>query len=212
MLDLFLSTSMGRPPATSDVDCTVPYAAAAMPRPARVSAETDVEDHEEPFDVLNASVQIFLIAEEVVVEVYSRKKISYQLTEGISCRLRDWSIRWLHRLKSVIATAGNGERDPSAATGACQVLCSYYYGTGVAVVVAVAVAVFLLWRSLLRNPSPRNRQADVRSSCHPGFSSIPHVRAAQAPLERSQPFKQSQPVDGQVQAGRRLHRRCHIHG
>ncbi|PNH62831.1 hypothetical protein VD0001_g9337 [Verticillium dahliae] len=83
ILDLFLSTSMGRPPATSDVDCTVSYSAPD-------------EDGQEAFDILNSSVQIFLIAEEIVVEVYSRKKISYQLTEGISRRLRDWSIRsWL---------------------------------------------------------------------------------------------------------------------
>ncbi|PNH37520.1 hypothetical protein VD0004_g9268 [Verticillium dahliae] len=113
ILDLFLSTSMGRPPATSDVDCTVSYSAPD-------------EDGQEAFDILNSSVQIFLIAEEIVVEVYSRKKISYQLTEGISRRLRDWSIRWLPKLKHVIASPpaeGNG----TEVTGACQVLCSYYY-------------------------------------------------------------------------------------
>ncbi|KAM0327412.1 hypothetical protein ACHAQA_005698 [Verticillium albo-atrum] len=113
ILDLFLSTSMGRPPATSDVDCTVPYSAPD-------------EDGHEAFDILNSSVQIFLIAEEIVVEVYSRKKISYQLTEGISRRLRDWSIRWLPKLKHVIANPP-ADGDASDVTGACQVLCSYYY-------------------------------------------------------------------------------------
>ncbi|KAH6692183.1 fungal-specific transcription factor domain-containing protein [Plectosphaerella plurivora] len=113
VLDLFLSTSMGRPPATSDVDCTVPYTSVD-------------EDSPESFNLLNASVQIFLISEEIVVEVYSRKKISYQLTEGISRRLRDWSLRWLHKLKQIISSAPS-EGDVSKASGACQVLSSYYY-------------------------------------------------------------------------------------
>ncbi|OLN94139.1 putative transcriptional regulatory protein C417.09c-like protein 2 [Colletotrichum chlorophyti] len=113
VLDLFLSTSMGRPPATSDVDCSVPYRA------------TD-ENEQETFDILNASAQIFLITEGIVVEVYSRKKVSYQLTEGISRQLRDWSLRWLQRLKDVVSLSST-EEDPSKITGACQILCSYYY-------------------------------------------------------------------------------------
>ncbi|KAK3320115.1 hypothetical protein B0T19DRAFT_404641 [Cercophora scortea] len=115
VVDLFLSTSMGRPPATSDIDCTVPYRA------------TD-ENGREAFDLLNASVQIFLITEGIVLEVYSRRKISPQLTEGISLELRDWSTRWLKSLKQVIdGTRTAGEDQPGAINGACQVLSSYYY-------------------------------------------------------------------------------------
>jgi hypothetical protein len=80
---------MGRPPATSDVDCTVPYRA------------QDEAGHER-FDLLNASAQIFLIIEAVVMEVYSRRKISPRLTEGISRELREGSTRWLQRLKDVV--------------------------------------------------------------------------------------------------------------
>lgn len=118
IVDLFLSASMGRPPATSDVDCTVPYgdADAAAAAGSRVSGE------DEPFDLLNASVQILLIVESVVVQIYSRKKISLQLTEGISRQLRGWSTRWLRPLKDVMASG----RGP-AASGACQVISSYYY-------------------------------------------------------------------------------------
>ncbi|EFQ36686.1 fungal specific transcription factor domain-containing protein [Colletotrichum graminicola M1.001] len=113
VLDLFLSTSMGRPPATSDVDCTVLYRA--------------INDNGyETFDLLNASAQIFLITEGIVVEVYSRRKVSYQLTEGISRQLRDWSMRWLQRLKDAVSISST-EDDLSKITGACQVLCSYYY-------------------------------------------------------------------------------------
>jgi hypothetical protein len=113
ILDLFLSTSMGRPPATSDVDCTVPYRA------------QDEAGHER-FDLLNASAQIFLIIEAVVMEVYSRRKISPRLTEGISRELREWSTRWLQRLKDVV-DGTSPEDQPGMANGACQILSSYYY-------------------------------------------------------------------------------------
>ncbi|KAK8085518.1 hypothetical protein PG997_006789 [Apiospora hydei] len=131
VVDLFLSTSMGRPPATSDVDCTVPYKVLAA------------DGREESFDILSSSVQIFLILECVVLEVYSRRKITLQLTEGISRQLRDWSGRWLRPLKDVLNTAtatGTGEADGVGAgvtqysakqqqrfIGTCQVLSSYYY-------------------------------------------------------------------------------------
>ncbi|KAK1783360.1 hypothetical protein QBC45DRAFT_128810 [Copromyces sp. CBS 386.78] len=135
VVDLFLSTSMGRPPATSDVDCTVLY--------HDVDGEgREQTDPEAGGDcLLNGSAQIFLIIEGIVLEVYSRRKISPQLTEGISRELREWSARWLQRLKRVIE-----ERRPSPrqtplpsdqqggltaagamANGACQVLASYYY-------------------------------------------------------------------------------------
>ncbi|KAL2133103.1 hypothetical protein VTI74DRAFT_2934 [Chaetomium olivicolor] len=113
VLDLFLSTSMGRPPATSDVDCTVPY---------REQDESGLEK----FDLLNASAQIFLVTEAIVLEVYSRRKISPRLTEGISRELREWSTRWLQRLKDVIEGTSS-ENQPGMVNGACQVLSSYYY-------------------------------------------------------------------------------------
>lgn len=112
ILDLFLSTSMGRPPTTSGVDCTVPYRSVGS-------------DGTEVFDLLNASVQILLILERVVTEIYSRKKISLVLTEGISLELREWSARWLKRLRDVLARPSEHARPQ--VSGACQVLTSYYY-------------------------------------------------------------------------------------
>lgn len=112
VLDLFLSSSMGRPPSTSDVDCTVAYRA--------VDA-----DGNEVFDLLNASVQILVILESIILEIYSRKKISMRLTEGISLQLREWSGRWLGPLKDMIAQSAS--RNEAQVTGACQVLSSYYY-------------------------------------------------------------------------------------
>ncbi|KAK8097223.1 proline utilization protein family regulator [Apiospora kogelbergensis] len=129
VVDLFLSTSMGRPSATSDVDCTVPYKVLAADG-----------SQEESFDILSASVQIFLILECVVLEVYSRRKITLQLTEGISRQLRDWSGRWLRPLKDVLTATtatepegSGGQRQEHSAKqqqqliGTCQVLSSYYY-------------------------------------------------------------------------------------
>ncbi|KAK5987025.1 putative transcriptional regulatory protein [Cladobotryum mycophilum] len=112
VVDLFLSSSMGRPPATSDVDCTVPY-------------RTVDADGNEVLELMNASVQILLILECVILEIYSRRKISMQLTEGISLQLRDWSGRWLRQLKDVIAQPI--ARSEAQVIGACQVLSSYYY-------------------------------------------------------------------------------------
>ncbi|OTA92932.1 hypothetical protein M434DRAFT_73907 [Hypoxylon sp. CO27-5] len=112
VLDLFLSISMGRPPSMSDIDCTVPY-------------RTLDSNGQEEFDILNASVQVLSITEEIVLQVYSRRKISLQLTEGISRRLRDWSNRWLPRLKRTMAESPREYEVP--VVGACQVMSCYYY-------------------------------------------------------------------------------------
>ncbi|KAI5922361.1 hypothetical protein F4810DRAFT_295814 [Camillea tinctor] len=112
VLDLFLSISMGRPPATSDSDCTVPY-------------HSKGEDGSERFDLLNASVQVLLIAEGIVLEVYHRRKITLQLTDGISRQLREWSGRWLTPLlRSISKTEASHDTE---AIGGCQALSSYYY-------------------------------------------------------------------------------------
>jgi hypothetical protein len=139
IVDLFLSTSMGRPPSTSDVDCTVSY------------RQVD-DDGQEVFDILNASVQIFLILEAVVVEVYSRRKISLQLTEGISRQLRDFSVRWLQQLKSVVSSPTG--QDSAEVNGACQVLASYYY------------AVMLVSRPFLMYELYRRLSPDTSSSAY----------------------------------------------
>lgn len=142
IVDLFLSSSMGRPPATSDVDCTVPYQSA--------------EDTNDTPDLLNASVQIFLIVESVVTEIYSRRKISLQLTEGISLQLRDWSSRWLKTLKDILANPDSHEQ--GRVSGACQILSTYYYA------VMLVSRPFLMYELCQRlsdgpSPSPAGRSA-----------------------------------------------------
>ncbi|KAM5379393.1 hypothetical protein ACJZ2D_004091 [Fusarium nematophilum] len=150
VVDLFLSTSMGRPPATSDVDCTVPY-------------QNPNDNSDESPDLLNASVQIFLVLEGVVTEIYSRRKISLQLTEGISLQLRDWSSRWLKQLKDIIANTD--ARDRTQASGACQVLSTYYYA------VMLVSRPFLMYE-LCRRLSDTSAASNGRSSLTSGKSKL----------------------------------------
>ncbi|KAI1087930.1 IDO-domain-containing protein [Rostrohypoxylon terebratum] len=111
VLDLFLSISMGRPPSMSDTDCTVPC------------GDLDAGGQEK-FDLLNATVQILSVMEDIVLQVYSRRKISLQLAEGISRQLRDWSRKWLSRLKQALDEMSE---DMPNAIGACQVMSCYHY-------------------------------------------------------------------------------------
>ncbi|KAB2104435.1 hypothetical protein AG0111_0g7782 [Alternaria gaisen] len=110
--DQLISNALGRPPSTSDVDCTVKY--------------NTLEDGMEADDVsvLDASVQIFMIIERVVVEVYSRKRISLRIADYVSRQLKNWASKWLHKLSGLTAR----RRSREAVVGACSTLCSYYYG------------------------------------------------------------------------------------
>ncbi|KAJ3496663.1 hypothetical protein NLG97_g2491 [Lecanicillium saksenae] len=145
-VDLFLSTSMGRPPATSDIDCTVSY-------------RTLDDDGNEVLDLLNASVQILLITETIVVEIYSRRKISLQLTEGISLQLRSWSDRWLQQLKDVITQPGATD-DEAQISGACQVLSTYYYSV---MLVSRPFLMYELYRRLSDAPGAAGRGGGLPS-------------------------------------------------
>lgn len=61
VVDMLISNLLGRPPSTSDVDCTVKYGKHGV---------AEVPFGESPH-VIDASVQIFMIIERVVVEVSS---------------------------------------------------------------------------------------------------------------------------------------------
>ncbi|KAF2717271.1 hypothetical protein K431DRAFT_307113 [Polychaeton citri CBS 116435] len=120
IVDLFLSTSLGRPPALSDVDCTVSY---GFDKPDEI--------HQIEGNLLDASIQVFLIIETVIVNVYSRKKISLRLATEVSQQLKKWASRWLKPLSQVLdETLEPDKAQPRyqrLRTGVSQVLCSYYY-------------------------------------------------------------------------------------
>ncbi|OAL01086.1 hypothetical protein IQ06DRAFT_221163 [Phaeosphaeriaceae sp. SRC1lsM3a] len=111
-VDMLISCVLGRPPATSDVDCTVKY--------------TVAEDNDMASSVLDSSVQIFMIIARVVVEVYSRKRISIRIADYVSRQLKTWASRWLLDLTKLTDQSSNVRR--SLRVGACSTLCSYYYG------------------------------------------------------------------------------------
>jgi hypothetical protein len=92
------------------VDCTVKYVE-EMPGNAGTN-------------ILDASVQIFMIIERVVVEVYSRKRISLRIADYVSRQLKNWATKWLAKLSSLTTMVDVCE----GVAGACSTLCSYYYG------------------------------------------------------------------------------------
>jgi hypothetical protein len=104
------SNALGRPPSTSDVDCSVKYV-------EETCSDSDM-------GILDASVQIFMIIERVVVEVYSRKRISLRIADYVSRQLKNWASKWLQRLTD-LTMQGNSREN---VVGACSTLCSYHYG------------------------------------------------------------------------------------
>ncbi|KAI0099853.1 fungal-specific transcription factor domain-containing protein [Nemania sp. FL0031] len=163
VLDLYLSISMGRPPAAADADCSVSYH----------SVHTDGTER---YDLLNASAQILSMVERIIWQVYSRRKISLQLTEGISRELRCWSRRWLAMLLRTVESGGDGEdnQDEEAnqvsrereRTGACQVLSSYYYG------VMLISRPFLMYELCKRLSEPSTVRSTETSSSGSGRAKL----------------------------------------
>ncbi|KZM21186.1 DNA binding [Ascochyta rabiei] len=115
VVDQLISNLLGRPPSTSDVDCTVKYSV------TEVSEDMEAQ-------ALDASVQIFMIIERVVVEVYSRKRISLRIANYVSRQLKAWASTWLEALHETTSRANLSSSSPNAVVGACSTLCSYYYG------------------------------------------------------------------------------------
>ncbi|PSN70152.1 hypothetical protein BS50DRAFT_306657 [Corynespora cassiicola Philippines] len=114
-VDMLISNLLGRPPSTSDVDCTVKYSLAEI--------SSDLQAH-----ILDASVQMFMIIERVVVEVYSRKRISLRIANYVSHQLKGWASNWLRLLSDATSWSIINTSSREAVVGACSTLCSYYYG------------------------------------------------------------------------------------
>ena len=115
VVDMLISNVLGRPPSTSDVDCTVKYKI------------TDV-GIEPTRNTLDASVQIFMIVERIVVEVYSRKRISLRIAHYVSRQLKTWASNWLRLLSDSVTKSPPSRASRESIVGACSVLCSYFYG------------------------------------------------------------------------------------
>jgi hypothetical protein len=84
VLDLYMSASLGRPPATSEVDG------------GSVSWDRATRDYETiQMGGLNSSamLRICFIFERIMNEVYCRREVSVQLVESISRQYRDWTLQ-----------------------------------------------------------------------------------------------------------------------
>lgn len=79
-------------------------------------------------NILDPSVQIFMIIERVVVEVYSRKRISLRIADFVSRQLKGWASKWLQTLTEAVNRGKVSGSAQAETVGACSTLCSYYYG------------------------------------------------------------------------------------
>ena len=83
VLDIFMSASLGRPPATSEVD--------------RGNVGWESKDHVyEDFEMgalhSSAMLRICFIFERILNEVYCRREVDVQLVNAISAQYRDWNM------------------------------------------------------------------------------------------------------------------------
>ena len=84
VLDLYMSGSLGRPPATSEVD----GGSVSWNRSTR-----DYEDIQMNGRNTSATLRICFIFERILNEVYCRREVSVQLVESISRQYRDWTMQ-----------------------------------------------------------------------------------------------------------------------
>lgn len=155
VVDLFISVCLGRPPALYDLDCTVAYKVS----PFDCTKETDC---------LDDTLQILLIVETIVIEVYSRRKISLQLTNAISQQLKEWASLRLPRLLELVASPEQ-ITNLTKAIGACQTLSAYYYAI---VLVSRPFLMFETYRRLAEKDPHRREQSEATAHARPGRAKL----------------------------------------
>jgi hypothetical protein len=133
MLDLFMSASLGRPSATSEVDG------------GNVSWNKPSRDYDDiHLDSLNpsATLRLCFILERIINEVYCRREVSVQLVESISRQYRDWTFK----LSEGLHTDGldQDDKDPDTAMrraiGVAHLKGAYYWS------IIILTRPFLLFR------------------------------------------------------------------
>jgi Fungal specific transcription factor domain len=90
ILDIFLSASLGRPPATSEVD----GGNVSWTKPSR-----DYEDIHIDGLSLSAVLRICFIFERILNQVYCRREVTAHLVESISQQYREWTLEFPGSLK-----------------------------------------------------------------------------------------------------------------
>lgn len=116
MMDLFLSASLGRPPATSDFDCD--------PRQDMFPAED--QQRLQPDEQLSLTVVwLCRIFERILTEVYMRQVVSISVAEAVSNQHRAW-VRNVPAFLQM-QTEQNGTKTLEGTLAAAHVFGSYYW-------------------------------------------------------------------------------------
>jgi Fungal specific transcription factor domain len=120
VLDLFMSSSLGRPPATSEVD----GGNVSWKRPSRDYNDIQMEG-------LNSSamLRICFIFERILNEVYCRREVSVQLVESISQQYRDWTLELPAglRIDGLDQTAESANASLQKTIGLAHLRGAYYW-------------------------------------------------------------------------------------
>jgi hypothetical protein len=117
VLDIFLSASLGRPPATSDL---------SMERDKHVAEEAAQVTSTDPFS--NKVLALCDIFERIVIDVYMKKAVSTRLADSISGQYRDWTNDLPDSLQ--LTNFDSGEDDPDKlikALAASHVISAYHW-------------------------------------------------------------------------------------
>lgn len=120
VLDLFLSASLGRPPATSEVDG------------GNVSWEGKnrvYEDVRMSGSAMSSSalLRICFIFERILNEVYCRREVDVQLVNSISAQYRDWDMALDAGFDIDGLAAGKDTNSFQQVIGLAHLKCSYYW-------------------------------------------------------------------------------------
>lgn len=119
--DLFLSASMGRPPATSDANCNIPWTS--------LDPATDRRNSTVPSQVSSAMFRICHVFERILVEVYLKRAVSLELAASISRQHREWTEGLPQMLKIDGLDGSDTVRSPgiSSRHGSNIVTMAYYH-------------------------------------------------------------------------------------
>jgi hypothetical protein len=120
LLDLIISSTLGRPSATSDAESDLIY---EHYTPKDASNAQNL-----PILALGESIRVFLIVEQIVTEVYRNKTISVKVAESIAGQLREWSSTLPRELRESSTTQGSsGSESQGLVLAKANVAFGYYY-------------------------------------------------------------------------------------
>jgi len=149
MMDLFLSASLGRPPATSDYDYDIRD---------EVTASTDQQRNMTPDQQLSTAViSLCRIFERILTDVYMKQVISINVAEAISNQHRDWVRTLPAILKTQTEPFSNKSVEDSLA--AAHVFGSYYWS------IILLTRPFLIYRvaQYVKTKADPNASSDARN-------------------------------------------------